>query len=194
MSELGLVTTGGKVVWGKYAQVTNNPVRSRSSSAPRTMGLTCHDRRTTGASTDYSLSRCRPHARSSPLPVYCCIIVLAYRPAQSRELAARWSPEYTASRFQNLSIPKCPLMPRPRFYLHSGRQNSSVVGGCDPMRQLCAIRGRGERTVSVSAVLPPLGSEDIRPPDWGPVGCSRPAANVSRSLIVVSGVRSSCRL
>lgn len=25
ISELGLVTTGGKVVWGKYAQVTNNP-------------------------------------------------------------------------------------------------------------------------------------------------------------------------
>jgi ribosome biogenesis protein NSA2 len=24
-SELGLVTTTGKVVWGKYAQVTNNP-------------------------------------------------------------------------------------------------------------------------------------------------------------------------
>lgn len=27
VSELGLVTAGGKVVWGKYAQVTNNPVR-----------------------------------------------------------------------------------------------------------------------------------------------------------------------
>lgn len=26
VSELGMVTTGGKVVWGKYAQVTNNPV------------------------------------------------------------------------------------------------------------------------------------------------------------------------
>ena len=25
VSELGLVTTGGKVVWGKFAQVTNNP-------------------------------------------------------------------------------------------------------------------------------------------------------------------------
>lgn len=25
VSDLGLVTTGGKVVWGKYAQVTNNP-------------------------------------------------------------------------------------------------------------------------------------------------------------------------
>src|SRR3954452_1103904 len=25
VSELGLVSTGGKVVWGKYAQVTNNP-------------------------------------------------------------------------------------------------------------------------------------------------------------------------
>ena len=25
VSELGLVTTTGKVVWGKYAQVTNNP-------------------------------------------------------------------------------------------------------------------------------------------------------------------------
>ena len=25
VSELGLVTPGGKVVWGKYAQVTNNP-------------------------------------------------------------------------------------------------------------------------------------------------------------------------
>jgi len=25
VSELGLVTTGGKAVWGKYAQVTNNP-------------------------------------------------------------------------------------------------------------------------------------------------------------------------
>ena len=26
VSELGLVTSGGKVVWGKYAQITNNPV------------------------------------------------------------------------------------------------------------------------------------------------------------------------
>ncbi len=25
VSELGLVTTGGKVVWAKYAQITNNP-------------------------------------------------------------------------------------------------------------------------------------------------------------------------
>ena len=25
VSELGLVTQGGKVIWGKYAQVTNNP-------------------------------------------------------------------------------------------------------------------------------------------------------------------------
>jgi len=25
VSELGLVTPAGKVVWGKYAQVTNNP-------------------------------------------------------------------------------------------------------------------------------------------------------------------------
>ena len=25
ISELGMVTAGGKVVWGKYAQVTNNP-------------------------------------------------------------------------------------------------------------------------------------------------------------------------
>jgi len=25
ISELGLVTQGGKVVWGKYAQITNNP-------------------------------------------------------------------------------------------------------------------------------------------------------------------------
>jgi ribosome biogenesis protein NSA2 len=25
VSELGLVTTSGKVVWGKYAQVTNDP-------------------------------------------------------------------------------------------------------------------------------------------------------------------------
>ena len=27
VSDLGMVTAGGKVVWGKYAQVTNNPVR-----------------------------------------------------------------------------------------------------------------------------------------------------------------------
>jgi ribosome biogenesis protein NSA2 len=25
VADLGLVTPGGKVVWGKYAQVTNNP-------------------------------------------------------------------------------------------------------------------------------------------------------------------------
>lgn len=25
VSELGMVTTGGKVVWGKYGQITNNP-------------------------------------------------------------------------------------------------------------------------------------------------------------------------
>lgn len=38
VSELGLVTAGGKVVWGKYAQITNNPVRpsvSRSSCPSR---------------------------------------------------------------------------------------------------------------------------------------------------------------
>jgi ribosomal protein S8E len=28
VTELGMVTTGGKVVFGKYAQVTNNPVRT----------------------------------------------------------------------------------------------------------------------------------------------------------------------
>lgn len=27
VSELGMVTAGGKVVWGKYAQVTNEPDR-----------------------------------------------------------------------------------------------------------------------------------------------------------------------
>ena len=27
MSSVGLVTAGGKVVWGKYAQITNNPGR-----------------------------------------------------------------------------------------------------------------------------------------------------------------------
>ena len=31
VSELGLVTTGGKVVWGKYAQVTNNPGMSQQT-------------------------------------------------------------------------------------------------------------------------------------------------------------------
>jgi hypothetical protein len=31
VSELGLVTTSGKVVWGKWAQVTNVYVFSRSS-------------------------------------------------------------------------------------------------------------------------------------------------------------------
>ena len=30
VSELGMVTTGGKVVWGKYAQITNNPVSCTS--------------------------------------------------------------------------------------------------------------------------------------------------------------------
>jgi ribosome biogenesis protein NSA2 len=25
VSELGLVTTGGKIAWGKYGQITNNP-------------------------------------------------------------------------------------------------------------------------------------------------------------------------
>ena len=30
VSELGMVTTGGKVVWGKYAQITNNPVSCES--------------------------------------------------------------------------------------------------------------------------------------------------------------------
>jgi ribosome biogenesis protein NSA2 len=25
VSELGMVTAGGKVVWGRYAQITNNP-------------------------------------------------------------------------------------------------------------------------------------------------------------------------
>jgi ribosome biogenesis protein NSA2 len=25
VSDLGLVTTTGKIVWGKYAQITNNP-------------------------------------------------------------------------------------------------------------------------------------------------------------------------
>lgn len=31
VSELGLVTTGGKVVWGKYAQVTNNPGKNNTT-------------------------------------------------------------------------------------------------------------------------------------------------------------------
>lgn len=33
VSELGLVTTGGKVVWGKYAQVTNNPENDGCTNA-----------------------------------------------------------------------------------------------------------------------------------------------------------------
>ena len=32
VSELGMVTQSGKVVWGKYAQVTNNPV-SKAATA-----------------------------------------------------------------------------------------------------------------------------------------------------------------
>ncbi|GAA5844665.1 hypothetical protein JCM9279_002874 [Rhodotorula babjevae] len=39
VSELGLVTTGGKVVWGKYAQVTNNPVRRRFLLLPPPLAL-----------------------------------------------------------------------------------------------------------------------------------------------------------
>merc|ERR1712076_144522 len=33
VSELGLVTQGGKVVWGKYAQVTNNPENDGCTNA-----------------------------------------------------------------------------------------------------------------------------------------------------------------
>eukprot|EP01137_Pigoraptor_chileana_P025308 Opistho-2@94608 len=33
VSELGLVTQGGKVIWGKYAQVTNNPENDPMYSA-----------------------------------------------------------------------------------------------------------------------------------------------------------------
>ena len=33
VSELGLVTPGGKVVWGKYAQVTNNPENDGCNNA-----------------------------------------------------------------------------------------------------------------------------------------------------------------
>jgi ribosome biogenesis protein NSA2 len=33
VSELGLVTQGGKVIWGKYAQVTNNPDNDGSINA-----------------------------------------------------------------------------------------------------------------------------------------------------------------
>jgi ribosome biogenesis protein NSA2 len=38
VSELGMVTTGGKVVWGKYAQITNNPV---SAEAAEGQGCMC---------------------------------------------------------------------------------------------------------------------------------------------------------
>ena len=68
MSELGLVTSGGKVVWGKYAQITNNPVSPTNphfdiyDSTPVRFPLdtlltrctTC--RRTTDASTVFSSS------------------------------------------------------------------------------------------------------------------------------------------
>jgi len=40
VSELGLVTTGGKVVWGKYAQITNNPVCFPSHSFGSNEGAT----------------------------------------------------------------------------------------------------------------------------------------------------------
>ena len=32
VSELGLVTPGGKVIWGKYAQITNSPENDGTSS------------------------------------------------------------------------------------------------------------------------------------------------------------------
>jgi hypothetical protein len=49
VSELGLVTTSGKVVWSKYAQVTNNPendgcvntVLRKYASLPDEQKLTC---------------------------------------------------------------------------------------------------------------------------------------------------------
>uniref|UniRef100_A0A8C5QIY5 Ribosome biogenesis protein NSA2 homolog n=1 Tax=Leptobrachium leishanense TaxID=445787 RepID=A0A8C5QIY5_9ANUR len=39
VSELGLVTQGGKVIWGKYAQVTNNPEKNLDSDLKR---CPCH--------------------------------------------------------------------------------------------------------------------------------------------------------
>ncbi|KAL1677330.1 ribosomal protein S8e-domain-containing protein [Schizophyllum commune] len=51
VSELGMVTTGGKVVFGKYAQITNNPendgcinavLRTSSSPLPVALALTLH--------------------------------------------------------------------------------------------------------------------------------------------------------
>lgn len=52
VSELGMVTTGGKVVFGKYAQITNNPENDgcinavlcalRSSAQSLSLNLSCH--------------------------------------------------------------------------------------------------------------------------------------------------------
>lgn len=41
VSELGMVTAGGKVVFGKYAQITNNPENDGCINAVLRMSLTC---------------------------------------------------------------------------------------------------------------------------------------------------------
>jgi ribosome biogenesis protein NSA2 len=40
VSELGMVTTGGKVVFGKYAQITNNPENDGCINAVLRMSCT----------------------------------------------------------------------------------------------------------------------------------------------------------
>jgi len=54
VSELGMVTTGGKAVVAKYAQVTNNPVCH--SCIDRTRIDISYYRRMTGASTLFFVS------------------------------------------------------------------------------------------------------------------------------------------
>ena len=53
VSELGMVTTGGKVVFGKYAQITNNPVDADSHTLCYKL---TKNRKTMAASTLFSVS------------------------------------------------------------------------------------------------------------------------------------------
>lgn len=60
VSELGMVTAGGKVVFGKYAQITNNPENDGCINAVLRMSLMCNMGRTVSLIVFSQLSRAPP--------------------------------------------------------------------------------------------------------------------------------------
>ena len=108
VSELGLVTTGGKVAWGKYAQVTNNPENDGESKICRddeavhphsceTDPLTSHH----SSSRPSRLRQCCPPRQlliNSPLLVLLSSSSSASHPSTSSTLVSHCQPVIYTSR------------------------------------------------------------------------------------------------